>query len=97
MPELNQALEDSIKEVKSLADKDNVHITFSKNDARLFISEWGEYARIQSGNMSYYFHKSKDKEVIHTTYATMGDDKKKLTIVPYDGYECGWQMILPTT
>lgn len=69
-----------------LAMNDTIHKFFSENNAKLHIAQGGEYARIECWKMEYYFHGSKDNEVVHTQYETM-DGVSNKTIVPYDWRE----------
>ena len=76
-----------IEKVVDMVNNNDIHIVLKKNKAELHIKEWWEYAWIQCGNMSYYFHKNWKNLVKHEEYETMKWKKNKKTVVPYDWWE----------
>lgn len=73
--------------VLKLIEEKDINAIFKHFWAKLHIVEWWEYAWIECGKMSYYFHSSKWKDVIKEEYETIWLEKRRKTIVPYDWWE----------
>jgi hypothetical protein len=64
----------------------NLDAIFKEHGAKLHITK-PDYAYIQLGRYSFYFHKSKDNPIITKEVETMRGEKVTQTIISYDGWE----------
>lgn len=65
--------------------KDNLHQYLKQNEATLHIIK-SDYAYLEVGNRSYYFHNSNPRVVRYQETETMSGEKLTKSLLPYDGW-----------
>lgn len=66
--------------------KDNLHQHLRNNEATLHIVK-PDYAILEVDDMRYYFHNSNPRVTRYEDIETLGGEKLKKSLVPYDGWE----------